>query len=142
MTRRASIRRALCSLAVASALPLLMLGCPKKEQPAAPDVYVPPPPASSTASDLQPLDTDAGEDSGPDTGHHAGGHAGNINQARIKQCCTAMRKQFGTAPEMQGIISTCDAFAAQAAPNANAPEFQAFRQAIKGHILPAGCSGL
>jgi hypothetical protein len=148
MTRR-TLRRALTSLAVTSALPLLLLGCPKKTTPSA-DAGAPPPTASSSGPTvLTPLDDDAGDQDAAEAAPppHATGHPVNINTAHIKQCCTALRTQakaLGASPEANVLLSfavQCENVAAQAG-GGNAPEFAAFRQLLKGRVLPAGCQGL
>ncbi len=147
MTRRSTLRRALLSLAVTSALPLLLLGCPKKPPPAEPDSGPPPTASSSGPTIVAPLDQDAGEE---DAAEAAAPHAhggGNPNVVRVKQCCTALRKEgkdLGSSPEgniLIGFAAQCDTLATQGI-GGNAPEFAAFRQLLKGHTLPAACSGL
>jgi hypothetical protein len=141
--KRSTRSRALSMLVVASAMPLFVLGCPKKNTEW---VDAGPPPSAvvdAGVTQLTPLDDDGGDD-GEAEAEAAPKHTGpavNVNQARIKQCCNALRKQFGTAPEVQALILTCDNVAAQAG-GGTAPEFAAFRQLLKGHTLPATCQGL
>jgi hypothetical protein len=144
---RSPFRRALSLLAVAVALPLFTLGCPKKTSP----VEVDSGPDQPTVIDagvtqLEPLEDDSGPEAAPPAPVGHGGGGGSTNQYRIKQCCAAMRKQatgMGVSPEANlliGLAAQCDLVAAQAA-GGTAPEFGVFRQMIAGRTLPAACSG-
>lgn len=143
---RTPAQRAALMIAFTSAIPLLMLGCPKKTPdvvdsgPAAPEVV------DSGPTVLAPLDDDAGDAAEAEAPKHGGGKPVNPNTARIKQCCNALRTQakgLGTSPEaniLLNVATQCDAFAV-AATSGNAPEFAAFRQMLVGHTLPASCQG-
>ena len=139
---RSPLRRAMSMLVFASALPLFVLGCPKK-QPEVVDAGPPPPPVIDAGpTQVGPLDDDGGDEAEAEAA--APKHTGpgvNVNTAHVKQCCNALRKQFGTAPEVQALILACDNVALQAG-SGTAPEFAAFRQLLKGRVLPAGCQGL
>jgi len=146
---RSPFCRALSLLVVAAAMPLFTLGCPKKPAPAVVDA-APDEPAVIDAgvTQLEPLDEDSGPEAGPPapTGHGGSGASGSGNQYRIKQCCTAMRKQaagMGVSPEANiliGLAAQCDLIAAQAV-GGTAPEFGVFRQMIAGRTLPSACAG-
>ena len=91
---------------------------------------------------LTPLDDslDAGVDAGP--AKPRGPYTPtNTNQARIKQCCNAMRKTLAGAPEAVPVITMCDTLAAQVV-SGTAPEFAQLRAMLKGRTLPAACSGM
>jgi hypothetical protein len=135
---------ALVLLACASAVPMLLVAC---KQPAPAIVDSGPPPAATDAAPavLVPMDEDAGLgiDAAVAVVHHPGGGL-NANQARMKQCCAALAKTAGTDPTLNTLVVTCNAFAIQMGPSAGgqAPEFAALRNALKGHNVPAVCSGL
>jgi hypothetical protein len=144
---RSPFCRALPLLAVALAVPLFTLGCPKKAPPvevdAGPDQ---PDVVDAGVVQLEPLDDDSGPEAAPPapTGHGGGGGSGN--QYRIKQCCAAMRKQaagMGASPEaniLLGVAAQCDLVAQQAV-GGTAPEFGVLRQMLAGRTLPAACAG-
>jgi hypothetical protein len=143
-----TFRRTLTFVAVAVALPVVLMGCPKKEAPAAPDAGAPPPPASTPeVTDLAPLVDDAGaeaEASAPKK--YAGGGGMTGNQVKIKACCNAMRTQakaMGSSPEAFQVTSAaamCDQFASQVGASGSAPEFAQIRGMLKSVTLPAACS--
>jgi hypothetical protein len=150
MTRRITLRRALFTLAFTGALPMMLLGCPKKPPPPPPDVPdTAPAEVDSGPTVITPLDeedaSDAAEAEAPKKRY--GGAPTNGNAVAIKQCCAAMRaqaKSLGTSPEANQILSVaqmCDTFAI-AATSGNAPEFAMVRNALKGHQLPAACMGV
>jgi hypothetical protein len=129
---------------------LFTFGCPKKTPPPAADLDAGAPEVvDAGVTVLEPLDEDTGVDTGPPTPppRRGSGGGGGTNAARIRQCCSAMRKQaanMGASPEANiviGLAAQCDMLAAQAA-GGTAPEFGAFRQMISGRTLPAACSGL
>jgi hypothetical protein len=137
---------ALVILACASAFPMLLLAC---KQPAPAIVDSGPPPAATDAAPavLVPLDEDAGNVDASDAApaRHGGGGSGmNTNQARAKQCCAALAKQAGTDPSLGALVVMCNSVAMQMGPSSGgqAPEFAAVRNALKGHNMPAVCSGL
>jgi hypothetical protein len=144
---RLPVRRRLFFLAFTLSFPLLTVGCPKK-QPAVVDAGEPPPPASSTVTEIAPLTDDAGED-GPaeaEAGKKWVGPAVNPNQAKIQVCCNAMRSQAktlgATSPEgfqLNALAAQCDIFAKQVGPAGNAPEFAQLRGILKSVKLPSGC---
>jgi hypothetical protein len=149
MTR--SIRRTISVLACTTFLPLLIMGCPKKE-PVVEDAGPPPPVPvpSATVTELAPLATD---DAGPDAEVDAGkkpytGPTYNPNQMKVKACCNALRaqaKQLGSSPEgfqMMSMATTCDTLATQIGPQGNAPELAQLRQILKSVNLPAVCTGM
>jgi hypothetical protein len=147
---RSPFRCALSLLALALAMPTFTLGCPKKTQPtpvdSAPDE---PDVVDAGVVQLEPLEDDSGPEAAPPvpTGHGGGGGSASANQYRIKQCCSAMRKQaagLGASPEANlliGLAAQCDLVAAQAV-GGTAPEFGVLRQMIAGRTLPAPCAGL
>jgi hypothetical protein len=146
--KRSLRSRAMSMLLLGSALPLFVLGCPKKSAPDVPDSGAPIAVIDSGVTVVGPLDDggDDGEAEAEAAPHHTG-PAVNINTARIKQCCNAIRsqaKQLGASPEaniLTGLALQCDNVASQAS-SGTAPEFAAFRQLLKGRVLPAGCQGL
>jgi hypothetical protein len=148
MTRR-PVRRALFSLVFASAMPLVLMGCPKKPPPAQEDA-APPPPASTPVLNLAALDDDAGADAADanEAGKHWTGPGINPNQAKLRQCCAAIAaqaKQLGTSPEgfqLNAIAGQCYAFANQIGPAGNAPEFAQVRALLSGKTLPGSCAGM
>jgi hypothetical protein len=145
---RSSIRRTLTFLAFTTFVPVLVMGCPKKE-PAVEDAGAPPPPTSApTVTELAPLTDDGGPDADaePEAGKkHGGGPGMNANQLKIKACCNAMRaqaKQMGNSPEafqVNALAAQCDIFAAQVGPAGNAPELNQLRQILKTITLPSAC---
>jgi hypothetical protein len=146
---RSPVRRTLTFLAFSTVLPLLVMGCPKKE-PAVEDAGAPPPPPSSapTVTELAPLGDDGGPDAdaAPEAGKKASGGGGlNTNQLKIKECCNAMRaeaKSMGSSPEafqVNALAAQCDAFAVQVGPAGNAPELAQLRAILKSVKLPTAC---
>jgi hypothetical protein len=149
MTRRITARRALFTLVFTGALPILLVGCPKKPPPPPPDVPdTAPAEVDSGPTVITPLDEeDAGDAAEAEAPKKKYGPAPNANAAAIKQCCNAMRaqaKSLGTSPEANQVLSVaqlCDTFAV-AATSGNAPEFAMVRNALKGHQLPTACQGI
>ncbi len=143
--RRARKSVALVLLGCTSVIPMLLVAC---KQPALAIVDAGPPPVATDAAPaiLAPLDEDAGVDAGVDAAppHHATGPGLNTNQARAKQCCNALAKQAGTDPSLGALVGICNSVAMQMGSSAGgqAPEFAAVRNALKGHNIPAVCSGL
>jgi hypothetical protein len=94
-----------------------------------------------------------GDDGGDDGAVEAaapkrwGGNAApyNANQARIKECCNAMRaqaRQLGSSPEsfqISSFAAQCDVFATQVGPQGTAPELAQLRQLLKTIKLPGAC---
>jgi hypothetical protein len=144
-----SSRRALFAVAVFSAMPLLV-ACPTKKEPPAPDAAPPPPPepAASTLV-LAPLDDDAGAgtDADADAAKKATGPGVPTNVARLRQCCNQLRIQARAipgSPEGAMLLSgatQCDALAAQAGPGTNAPELGILKTALAGRTIPPVCQG-
>ncbi len=146
-------RLAFALLAVSGVTLLSLPGCSscKKEPPPAPVDLTPAATAPPDAGvvEIKPLD-DAGdaapEPSGP-ARPRTPSTPSNPNVARIKQCCNAIRheaKNLGAAPEatmMIGIAAQCDLVALQIG-GGSAPEFGQVRQMLKGHTVPAACSGM
>ncbi len=142
-------------VALFAAIPLSLLGCPKKDPPAVQDAApAPTPTPTPTPTDTQTSLTVLDVDSGPDV-VEAGpikyvGPAVNPNQVRIKQCCNALRaqaKSLGTAPEaaqMQQAAAMCDgvSMAVTSTGAGQAPEFAPVRQMLAGKTLPPLCQGL
>jgi hypothetical protein len=145
---RTPIRRTLTFLAFTAFVPVLVMGCPKKE-PVVEDAGAPPPPTSApTVTELAPLVDDAGPDADaePEAGKKAsGGPSYNPNQMKIKACCNAMRAQaktMGSSPEafqINAMAAQCDMFATQVGPQGNAPELNQLRQVLKSLTLPSAC---
>jgi hypothetical protein len=146
---RSLFRRRLVFLAFSTFLPVLVLGCPKKE-PAVEDAGAPPPPPASTptVTELAPLSDDGGPDAdaAPEAGKKPSGGGGyNANQLKIKECCNAMRAQakaLGSSPEgfqINALAAQCDMFATQVGPAGNAPELNQLRQILKSVKLPSAC---
>ena len=145
---RSSIHRTLAFLAFTAFVPVLVMGCPKKE-PAVEDAGAPPPTSAPTVTELAPLSDDGGPDADaePEAGkkRSGGGPGFNANQLKIKACCNAMRaqaKQMGSSPEgfqINALAAQCDMFAAQVGPAGNAPELNQLRQILKSITLPAAC---
>ena len=143
---RSPIRHAAVFLAF-TFLPVLVLGCPKKE-PMVEDAAPPPPPAVSEVTELAPLTDDGGPDAdaAPEAGKKLGGGGGyNSNQLKIKACCSAMRaqaKQMGSSPEafqINALAAQCDMFVTQVGPAGNAPELAQLREILKSIKLPSAC---
>jgi hypothetical protein len=144
---RSSTFRTVTFLALVTAFPAALLGCPKKQAPVedagtpvavaeAPDVVV-----------LQALTDDAGEDADAEAAAKKWtGPPTNPNQLKIQACCNSMRaqaKQLGNSPEATQIVllaSQCDMVAKQVGPGGNAPEFNQLRAMLKSVKLPAACS--
>lgn len=144
---RPPVRRTLVFMAFSTLVPLLVMGCPKKE-PMVEDTGAPPPPASTPAvTELAPLTDDAGPDAAPEAGKKPSGGGGgyNANQLKIKECCNAMRaqgKQLGSSPEgfqINALAAQCDMFVTQVGPQGNAPELNQLRQILKSVKLPTAC---
>src|SRR5262245_37247495 len=98
---RLSARRILLAFSIAAAAPLLV-ACPKKEVPAAPEAAPPPAPVEAAVVDLTPIVEDAGPDVYEASAPKYTGPAVNPMVARIKQCCAAIRAQakaLGSSPE-------------------------------------------
>jgi hypothetical protein len=147
--KRSPVRHFVVSLAFTTFVPVLVMGCPKKE-PTVEDAAPPPPAALPDVTELAPLVDDAGPmDAAPETGpkRASGGGGGyNSNQLKIKECCNAMRaqaKQLGaTSPEgfqINALAAQCDLFAVQVGPQGNAPELNQLRQILKSVKLPSAC---
>lgn len=143
-----SPRRAIFSLVVFSAVPLLV-ACPKKETPAVVDAAPPPPPPEASTTDLVLVEEDAGLDAAADAdaAKKATGPGVSTNVARLKQCCGQLRiqaKALGSSPEagmLLGAAAQCDALAAQAGPAGNAPELNVLKTALAGRNIPPVCQG-
>jgi hypothetical protein len=144
---RSSIRRTLTFVAFTAFVPVLVMGCPKKE-PVVEDAGAPPPVSAPTVTELAPLTDDGGPDAdaAPEAGKKFGGGPGlNANQLKIKACCNAMRAQakaMGSSPEafqINALAAQCDMFAVQVGPAGNAPELNQLRQILKSIQLPAAC---
>ncbi len=146
---RSPVRRTLTFLAFMTFVPVLVMGCPKKE-PMVEDAGPPPPPSSApTVTELAPLSDDGGPDAdaAPEAGKKPSGGGGgyNANQLKIKACCNAMRAQakaMGNSPEgfqINAIAAQCDMFATQVGPAGNAPELAQLRQILKSLTLPSAC---
>jgi hypothetical protein len=145
---RSPIRRTLTFIAFTSFVPVLVMGCPKKE-PMVVDAEAPPPSSAPTVTELAPLTDDGGPDAAdaaPEAGKKASGGGGyNANQLKIKACCSAMRaqaKSMGSSPEafqINALAAQCDMFATQVGPAGNAPELNQLRQVLKSLTLPSAC---
>jgi hypothetical protein len=145
---RSSIRRTLTFVAFTAFVPVLVMGCPKKE-PVVEDAGAPPPPTSApTVTELAPLTDDGGPDAAdaaPEAGKKPSGPGYNANQMKIKACCNAMRAQakaMGGSPEafqINALAAQCDMFATQVGPAGNAPELNQLRQILKSLTLPSAC---
>jgi hypothetical protein len=148
--RRSTARR-VSSVILFVALPVLLLGCPKKPAPAVEDAApaAPPPASTPTVTELAPITEDAGEDAAAEAAAPkkwtGGAPAYNANQAKIKECCNAMRaqaKQMGSSPEafqLNALAGQCDGFAIQVGPQGTAPELAQLRQLLKSIKLPGAC---
>ena len=131
-----------------SASVLLCAAACKKPEPAIVDAGAPPPTVviDAAPAQLAPLDAvDAAleVDAAPPPAHRPGSGL-STNQARAKQCCAAIRAQGKTDPILTALAVQCDTVAMQIGPTSSgqAPEFGAIRQMLKGHNIPALCSGL
>jgi hypothetical protein len=147
---RSPIRRAVFFTGFVLAVPIFLLGCPKKPPPVA-DAGEPPPPASTAVVDLAPLtEDDAGDagdgEAGPRKWTGTGTGGTNANQIKIAACCNAMRaqaKQMGASPEsfqLTALASQCDVFARQVGPAGNAPEMNQARAILHSVKLPGACN--
>ena len=137
---------ALVLLACTTAVPMFLAAC-KQPAPAIVDSGSPAPAATDAApAVLAPLDEDAGMDAGVHAGpaKHGGGPGLNTNQSRAKQCCNALAKESGTDPTLVALVAMCNSVAMQmgSSTGGQAPEFAAVRNVLKGHNIPAVCSGL
>lgn len=140
--------------ALIATTPVLLLGCPKKENPVVVIDSGPPPAViDSAVTELKPLDElDAGDDAdAADAARRPTGPGLTTSQLRAKQCCNALRsnaKALGTSPEAAQLLqlaTMCDTIAMNLGPNkgGNAPELEPIRQLLKGKAtLPPLCSGL
>ena len=142
---RTSMPASLLLLTCVSAVAALVAAC--KHDSAAPAFDAAPAPVVDAApAQLVPMDEDAGStiDAAPAPVHHAGGGGLSNNQARAKQCCTALRAAGKTDPMLSAFAAQCDMVAMQIGPTSGgqAPEFAALRNLLKGHNIPAVCSGL
>ncbi len=146
---RSSARRAAFFLAFTMSVPLLLMGCPKKQPPVEDAGAAPPPASTPEVTELAPLTDDGGEEAEAEASapKKAGGGGYNSNQMKIKQCCNAMRAQAkamgANSPEafqINGLAAQCDMFAAQVGPHGNAPEFEQLRQILKSIKLPTACA--
>jgi hypothetical protein len=147
---RVRLRRRLVLLPFMITLPVLGMGCPKKQPPPVEDASPPPPASMPTVTELAPLTDDAG-DAG-DGSTEAGpkkwtGPALNPNQLKIAACCNAMRAQAKTmgqsSPEafqLNAAAVQCDLVAKQVGPQGTAPEFATIREMLKSVKLPSACS--
>jgi|HubBroStandDraft_6_1064221.scaffolds.fasta_scaffold446814_2 hypothetical protein len=146
---RSPVRRTLTFLAFVTFVPVLVMGCPKKE-PMVEDAGPTPVPSSApTVTELVPLSDDGGPDAdaAPEAGKKPSGGGGgyNSNQLKIKACCNAMRAQakaMGSSPEafqINALAAQCDMFATQVGPAGNAPELNQLRQILKSLTLPSAC---
>jgi hypothetical protein len=149
MIRSRHARRTFGFFVFTLAIPMFVLGCPKKPQPVVEDAAPPPPATSSGPLVLAPLEDDAGDAGDGDAAdaHPKGSGPGlNPNQLKIKACCNSMRaqaKQMGASPEafqMNTLAAQCDQIAAQVGPAGNAPEFAQLRQILKSVKLPSACT--
>jgi hypothetical protein len=137
----------LAPLACASAF-LVLAGACKKPDPA-PVQNTAPPPVVVDAAPMQlvPISEDAGitiDAAPPPVAHHASGGGLTNNQARAKQCCNALRAAGKSDPMLTAFAAQCDMVAMQMGPTSGgqAPEFAGIRNLLKGHNIPAVCSGL
>ena len=142
-----TLRRALTFVAVVVAVPVALMGCPKKEPPPPPAPEAEAPPASTpTVTDLAPLVDDAGPEAEAAAPKKYTGGGMSANQLKIKACCNAMRgqaKAMGSSPEafqVTAAAAMCDNVAAQVGASGNAPEFAQVRAMLKSITLPAACS--
>src|SRR5690348_1505945 len=136
---RSSIRRTLVFVAFTTGLPVLLLGCPKKEEPVVVEAGPPPPETAPTVTELAPLVDDAGPDAdaAPEAGKKPSGPGYSTNQMNIKKCCDALHAQaktLGTAPEAAQVVqaaAACDMLVVQVGATGNAPELNMVRQMLK-----------
>lgn len=146
-------KRRLFALCVASVMPIVLFGCPKKDPaPVVDAAPAPTPTPSATETQLTTLDDDAGADAdAADAGKPKWtGPVLNANQIRAKQCCDALRKQaksMGNSPEAMNINNAaifCDQAAMSLGPTAGgqAPELAPMRQMLQGKTIPPVCQGL
>ena len=144
---RSPIRRTLSFLAFTTFVPVLVMGCPKKD-PVVEDAEAPVPTVVPSVTELAPLVDDAGPDAAdaaPEAGKKPSGPGYNANQLKIKACCSAMRAQakaMGGSPEafqINALAAQCDTFATQVGPAGNAPELNQLRQILKSLTLPSAC---
>lgn len=142
-----TLRRTLAFVAVVTAVPAALMGCPKKDVPAVPEAAPPPPASTPAVTDLAPLSDDAGAEAEAAAPKKYGGGGGMTpNQLKIKACCNGMRtqaKQMGTSPEayqVNAAAAMCDQFATQVGASGSAPEFAQIRAMLKSVTLPAACS--
>jgi hypothetical protein len=144
------LRRSLLVVGFGACLPLLVMGCPKKETPAVEEAGPPPAPAPTpSVTELAPLVEDAGPDAADaaaDAGKkYATGPSYNANQMKVRACCNALHaqaKQLGTAPEAAQVnmaAATCDTLVVQMGVTGTAPELAGLRQILKTVALPAVC---
>jgi hypothetical protein len=145
---RSSTFRTVTFLALVTAFPAALLGCPKK-QPPVEDAGAAPA-ATAEAPDVVVLQALTEDDAGDADAEAAAkkwtGPATNPNQVKIQACCNSMRaqaKQLGNSPEafqITALAGQCDMVAKQVGPGGNAPEFNQLRQMLKSVKLPAACS--
>src|SRR5438046_1653130 len=90
---RARPYRRLSLLCILISLPLLVMGCPKKEPPPVEDAGAPPPASTPSVTELAPLtDTVDASDAAAEAGPKKWNGPGlNQNQLKIEACCNAMR---------------------------------------------------
>ena len=108
-----------------------------------------PPSPRRAPSCSTPLEEDAGADADADAdaAKKATGPGVPTNVARLRQCCGQLRTQakaMGASPEAGFLISAaaqCDGLAAQAGPNASAPELGILKAALAGRNIPPVCAG-
>jgi len=143
-------KTAVASFALLLAVAAAGVACSKKAPPPADDAALPaiPPPSAPTVTELAPLVDDGGDDAAPEAAapkKWAGGAPYNANQAKIKECCNAMRaqaKQMGSSPEafqLDAFATQCETFVSQVGPQGTAPEFAQIRQLLKSIKLPSAC---
>jgi hypothetical protein len=129
----------------------VIAGCPKSTPPmdeagAPPDSSIGAPPVT----ELSPLVDDAGDDAdaaeavAPKKPAVRAGYT--ANQVKIRECCSAMRKQakqWGeSSPEgfqLMTLAAQCDTVAEQLGPHGTAPELSQMRELLKSLRLPAAC---
>jgi hypothetical protein len=138
---RSNARRALLFV-VAFSTPLLLVGCPKKPVPVE-DAGDPAPAATPSVTSIAPL-----ADDGPDEANDAAetgpkkwtGPGMNVNQAKIRACCNAMRGTHD--PMFFALAAQCDMLANQVGPAGSDPAFNQLRAILKGNKIPGACSGM
>jgi hypothetical protein len=139
---RSPVRRALHLLVFATAMPVFLLGCPKKPMPAQEDAAPPPPASSQPVLDLAP-DMDAGDQvDASDAGKKWTGPGMNPNEAKVRQCCNALAALAGTDPTLKAAVAQCYVIAQQVGSKGTAPEFAGVRALLMGKTLPGSCAGL